>query len=200
MNTFRTILTFALITMAFMSLKIPQTKFQDNEQVFSFYVTQNGVRQAINDNAVTLNKGAFDIVIKLSKPMGILVNASFDNKTYSEAVKGTPLDKLEGFKNTGMAEGLLNADKEILVADKSPNYWFYDTDEDNRFNGIEKTNDGIICKRTIENLFLKDKQKTIKIGKVKKPLYLVLVSSKPGENFTDRIEVQRHYLAINWKE
>ncbi|MFA9213564.1 MAG: hypothetical protein ACEQSR_06920 [Candidatus Methylacidiphilales bacterium] len=183
-----------------MSLKSPKTKSPDNEKVFSFYIEQNSLKQAVNNDGLLLNKGAFDIVVKFSEPMGILVNASFNKKTYTESLKGTHIDKLEGFKNTGIAEGLLNADKEIFVSDKSPNYWYYDSDEDNRFNGIEKTIDGIVCKRSIENLFLLDKKNTIKISKVKKPLYLVLISYKRGENFMDRIEIQRHCLAINWKE
>jgi len=106
----------------------------EKDPVFNVYVHQHDHEMEITDHTVTLDKESFVLVFRFSQPMGVLVNASFDSKTYDMAMKGEDLEKLPGFEQTGMAEGLLNPDKEILLSDKAPCYWFYDNDEEHRFN------------------------------------------------------------------
>lgn len=176
----------------------PGKQKSDSDKVFKITIEQNGKQQKIEDNHILLQPGSFEIVIEMSEPMGILVNASFDDKTFKLASKNKHLDKLPGFEETGMAEGLLNTDKEILLSEKAPSYWFYDTEEENRFNSISKLENGIVCKRTIENLFDTETSTGIKITDVSKPIYLVFISYKKGSEITDQIEVQRQSIAIEW--
>lgn len=177
---------------------VPRKQKSDSDKAFNVTIEQNGKQQKIEDNQVILHKGAFEIVIEMSEPMGILVNASFDDKTFKLASNNKHLDKLPGFEETGMAEGLLNTDKEILLSEKAPSYWFYDTEEENRFNSIKKLETSIICKRTIENLFDTETSTRIKVTDVNKTIYLVFISYKKGAEITDQIEVQRQSIAIEW--
>jgi hypothetical protein len=175
---------------------------QESESSMKFNVTieQNGVQKIIKNSEVALKPETFDIVFEFSEPMSVLVNASFNNKTFKLASKNAHLDKLPGFIELGMAEGLNNSEKNLFIDDESPNFWFYDNDEFNRFNSIEKRGDKIICKRTIESLYVTESKTTIKMKDIKTPVYLVFVSYINGEKSEERIEVQRQYLKIKWVE
>ncbi len=170
------------------------------EKDFHVRIEQNGkVFESIN-GLVTLDKKEFNIVFEFSEPMGLLINGSFYEKTYKLASKGIIKSELPGFKNTGMAEGLLNPDKEILISDDSPNYWFYDDNEKNRFNSIEEAGGNILCRRIIQNLYDVETKTTIKVEDVSKPLYLVFISYKRGEKITDEIELKREWIKIIWNK
>ena len=181
-------------------LNYPKATNPNTEKTFKVTIEQNGTQQEIKNNSVVLNRRTFDIVIEFSEPMALLVNASFNKKTFNQASKNIHLDKLPGFQETGMAEGYFNTEKQLFLAYKAPNYWYYDSDDDNRFNIVDKTDHGIICKRTIENLYDIDTKTSIKTKEIDKPLYLVFISYKRGENITDRIEVQRQYFKVKWSE
>jgi len=170
------------------------------EQDFHVRIEQNGKLIEPINGLVTLDKSEFNIVFEFSEPMGLLLNGSFKKKTYKLASKGKPKSQLIGFQNTGMAEGLLNPDKEIFISNESPNYWFYDDDEENRFNSVEKINGKYLCKRIIQNLFNIDTKKNIKVEDVSKPLYLVFISYKRGEKVTDEIEMKREWIKIKWNK
>ena len=189
-----------LVSIIHISAHYKRKTKSENEKNFSVTITQNGQEQVNSNNIVTINKDTFDIVFKFSEPMGILVNASFDKKTFKLASKNKHLDLLHGFQSTGMSEGLFNTDREIFISENAPNYWYYETDEENRFNRSEKNNNEIICKRTIENIFEPDLGTKIKVTEVNSPLFLVFISYKRGEKITDRIEVQRQCIMIKWKE
>jgi hypothetical protein len=165
---------------------------------FSVTIEQDGKPVKINNKIVVLKPSAFDIVINIPAPMSLLLNASFDTKTYKPATENKHLDELFGFKETGMAEGRFNSDKEMYVLDEAPSYWYYDSDKDHRFNAVEHVGNRIICKRTVENLYNPVTEVGTKVTDNNKPLYLVFLTAKPGQDRTERIEVQRQCLEINW--
>ena len=170
------------------------------EKDFHVEVEQNGKLIEVINGEVTLEKEEFNLVFTLPEPMGLLLNSSFNKKTYKLASAGKPKSELPGFQTTGMAEGLLNEDKEIIISDDSPSYWFYTDEEMNRFNSTEKVNGKLMCKRTIQNLWDVETKETTKISDVKKPLYIVFLSYKMAENKTDEIELKREWIKINWKK
>ncbi|MBN4052002.1 hypothetical protein JYT53_00715 [Cytophagaceae bacterium AH-315-L13] len=168
------------------------------EKDFHVKIEQDGqIIEPIN-NKIILKRKEFSIVFEFSEPMGLLINGSFVKKTYKLASKNKPKTRLPGFQNTGMAEGLLNPDKEIFVSNDSPNYWFYDDNEKNRFNEIITIGDKIICKRIIQNLYDIGTKTNIKVEDVDKPLYLVFISYKRGDKVTDQIEIKREFVKIKW--
>lgn len=176
----------------------PAKLTSDTDKTYTITIEQNSEQKIIINNTVELKPGPFDIVLELSEPMGLIINASFSKKTFKLALKNKHLDKLPGFQETGMSEGFFNEDKEIFISDNAPNYWYYDTENENRFNSFEKVGKSIICKRTIENLYEPRTSTSIKTIDNTKPIYLVFMSYKRGNKVTDRIEVQREYLKIKW--
>jgi hypothetical protein len=91
------------------------------ENDFRVYIEQNGKLMEPINGVVTLEKKSFNIVFEFNEPMGLLINGSFKSKTYTLASKGKTMSKLPGFHTTGLAEGLLNHDKEMFVSKESPN-------------------------------------------------------------------------------
>ena len=186
-----TITILLMFTFSFISMN-------SKENDFRVYIEQNGKLMEPINGVVTLEKKSFNIVFEFNEPMGLLINGSFKSKTYTLASNGKPMSKLTGFHTTGLAEGLLNPDKEMFVSKESPNYWFYDDTENHRFNSTEKVNGKILCKRVIENFNDFDSKAIIKIGNNDKPLYLVFISYKYGEKISNQIELKRDWLQINW--
>lgn len=167
-----------------------------------FHVTVEQFGQIIEPkrNTVKLDKAEFSIVLEFSEPMGLLISGAFDKKTFMLASKNIPKSELPGFFNTGMAEGLLNPNKVILISEDSPSYWFYDDNENHRFDYVETINDTIICKRTIHNFYDVNSKMNMKVENIDKPFYLVFISYKRGANMADEIEVKREFVKIKWKK
>lgn len=167
---------------------------------FNISIVQGGVKVPIINNEVLLSKSPFDIVIDMPKPDGVLLNASTNKKTATLALKNITQAKLPGFQETGMAEALLNSDKEIILAETAPSFWYYDNNHEHRFNNVIKSDSGLKCIRTVENLYDRKTKNTIKISDVKKKLYLVFIYNKSNTNYFDRVEEKREIVIISWKK
>ncbi len=173
---------------------------QESYPHFTLSIEQDGKQIPITHNTVTLNKSAFDIVLTLSDTMGVLVNASFNKKTFKRAADNQPQNKLPGFNETGLADGLQNPDNIVYVAIEAPNYWFYENDSIHRFNSVEWKNNLLICKRTIAHIHDVNTQSDMNITDVKQPLYLVFMHLNYDGGFSNPVEVQRAYVKINWRK
>jgi hypothetical protein len=170
------------------------------EKDFHVTIEQRGqIIRPINGE-VSLDKSEFTIVCEFTQPMGLLINASFNKKTYELANKGKSKSELPGFENTGMAAELLNPNKEICLSEDAPNYWYYENNEENRFDTIDKVQGKIICKRIIQNLHDVENNRNIKVENVTAPLYLVFISKKPGKDVMNDIEIKRESVEIRWRE
>jgi hypothetical protein len=193
-------ITFIAVVLFFGISAFPVQQHADANKVFKVTIHQNGELQKIKNNKVTLKPGPFDIIVEFSEPMGVFANASYNKETYKLALKNTPIDKLRGFLETGIADARFNKEREIYIADEAPNYWYYDTDTDNRFNSVEKSGNKIICKRTVEKTFDTSTDSTINIADLDKTLYLVFMSIVDNDSTTDKKEIQRQCIAIKWKK
>ncbi|WP_018344298.1 hypothetical protein [Cytophaga aurantiaca] len=183
-------------TLLFSSAIFSDQRATEKQVPLKFYIEQNGIRQTITNNEVTLDKKTFNIVFVLKKPDGVLVSSSFNKITYEKALKKEALSKLPCYQNTGMAEGLFNKDNEVMISDEAPSYWFYDTDKEHRFNTIIKSRDSLVCTRTIKQVYIIDKQEPILIEKITKPLYFVFINlSDPNAHEPE----EREMIKINWK-
>ncbi|MGN6646956.1 MAG: hypothetical protein ACTHJT_10550 [Cytophaga sp.] len=198
----KTIVTILLTATFLLSSAICSNQHAAEKRVpFKVYIEQNGIRQPIVNNEVSLEKQPFNIVFVMHKPDGVLISSSFNKTTYEKAVKKEPLSKLPGYENTGMAEGLFNSDNEVIICDDAPSYWFYDNDKEHRFNTVVKSKDSLVCTRTIKQLYLLDEkdQPTITVEKASKPLYFVFVDYVSDPKTYKRTELQREMIKINWK-
>lgn len=100
---------------------VPSTS---SDPTFTVTVEQGGHEQTITNGKVMVKPMSFDIVIEMSEPMGVLVNASLNSRSFTKAINQKHLDKIPGFQETGMAEGLFNSDRAITLAELAPMYWF----------------------------------------------------------------------------
>jgi hypothetical protein len=167
-------------------------------KLFTIRILQDGMEVPIKKNEVTLDKKPFVIEFSLVSPMGILVNASFDEQSFNIS-KNKKNGMIPGFHETGMAEDVFNKQKEIMISDQAPNYWYYETDEFNRFDKIEKKDGKIICTRTVEQLNRVAQSLTIPLEKVSAELYLVFLVTQRGKSEEADKELQRERLLIKWK-
>lgn len=168
---------------------------------FQIEIYQKGKRVGITNNEVALQKAPFDIVITFidtAASKDILLNTSINPKTFLDALQNVPMDSLAGFQESGMAEVLFNEDRDVLLYDSAPSFWFYDSDELHRFNLVKKDGKNLICTRTIESLYSVETKESIALNKVSYPIYMVFITYEYNKDFSHRIENQRFMLKINW--
>lgn len=147
---------------------------------FDVYFVQGGKQIDVSNNKVTLENKPFDIMVVMPKDSVVFVNASFEDASYKKALKGAAFNEIPGFEELGMAESLNNADNDILLDNKAPMYWYYDSPEDCRFNKVEVNGNIATCTRSVSKLYLVGRISgnglDIALDKVKEPLYLVFAS------------------------
>ncbi len=190
---------FAILSFVILTSFSTETNLLDRISYFDLSIDQkNEAVQVIAGNTIELKRAPFDIKLDFSAEASVLVNASFDSKTYDMALKNAPMKKLPGYAETGMAENLFNVDKEILINKNAPSLWYYDNAEDHRFNVVSKSDYRTQCTRVIENLYDVNESSQIKVSDVKKDLYLVFIAYKMNDEF-EEVELQRKALKITWK-
>ncbi len=189
------LITTSIITILFSSFS---KKPKENPR-FNIEFYQDGHKIDIIDNTLNLSKKEFDIQFELNQPMGILVATSYNKDAFDRAREGLSLDQIPIFESTGMAEEQNNKNKEILMSDESPSYWYYDNDEENRFNRINKIEGKIIATRTITNINEVEKEITKKIEEINTPLYMIFTTYKYNKDFSKKIEFQRFFVKIVFK-
>ena len=87
---------------------------------------------------------------------------------------------------------------EITLSDNAPNYWYYDRENDHRFNTVDVDASGITAIRNVDYLRYVKTDNPIHISEVEKPLYLVFISLKRNEN-SEPTEIHRQSIKIKWK-
>lgn len=167
---------------------------------FGLYFEQDGKRYDVVNNGLTLKAAPFELVLYFPEPMGVLLNASLEPFTFGPATrkKNTKKkDDLLGFSQTAMAEAVFNPDKDIIINDNAPSYWYYDSATSHRFSEVIATDSGYLCKRRIEVLsFVADKKQELIEGNMP-ALYLVFMSVMQGKN-QHEIELMRAAVKVDW--
>lgn len=102
-------------------------------QTLKVVVKQNGKIVKPVSDVYMLKKQAFQFEIKADHIEGFLVGVTTDENHFGEAVDFFEPDE-PWFQNTGMAEGLFNANKELYLMETAPSYWYYTAKNDHRFD------------------------------------------------------------------
>ena len=173
--------------------------FPTENKDFDMWIEQDGKKIKMEDNSCTIDKKPFKIVFSLKDSTGVLVNTSFDEKSYKQAKSGMDINKVKGYTETGMAEGKFNEGKDVFIDDLAPSYWYYDGKDDNRFDEVVNENNALICKRTINNFWISS-DNIIKVEDSKEQnLYLVAHTYEWSKDYSKRIEFVRKYIKITFK-
>jgi hypothetical protein len=190
------------------------TQSNTSEKIFDLKVIQNGVELPIVDHKVQIKKSSFQFKFIFSKPGGVGLIASARDRIYKKVSEGTPITRLDCFENDrGAAEGLHNDGHSMIVQEEGFNYWYYDSDSDNRFDIITKMPGRLECTRTTDSLAIFPKSSgmkrdyklpsgediiTVPMSKVvENKLYLVFMCWDTNWDTGVNIEQQRDWLEID---
>jgi len=191
-------LHFIFLSIFFFSMGCDNPKKTDNsiDQV-SISMVQNGMTILPSDGILRLDKGSFDMVLDMPKPMAVLVNATFFNDI---AAEGIPLAEREEFQegNT-LAVSLFNEEQTIYMSEEASSPWFYESEKMHNFSKVARNNERYQCTRTI-NYFQGGGFEKIEIGEIGDPIYLTFVPSAIHEINPDSVDMLGKYFKIEWNE
>lgn len=165
-----------LFSLVLLCLFVGSALGQDRMFVVKF-IQEGKVIAVDRTGEITLSKQPFQIQIEHIIDEGVLVGATFDEGLYRSAIGEADLE-VSWYENTGMADALFNKDKSVMVSNDAPNYWFYSSAEEHRFDRDPRASRGrYVGKRTIANIALLDPYRKISVQQIKKDLYFVFYES-----------------------
>lgn len=160
---------------------------------------QNGQVVIPVNGVLTLNKSEFDVVLNSKTRIDVFVNASKNNTIYTKALQANPLTESEMFQyRAAIAEYLFNPDKDIFVSDEGTSIWFYEGDENHKFNNVEVKDNQFAFTRTIQSFNDIDIKEITSVNTINTPIYLVFVVLKMKDQKVDLEEQQRLAVKIEW--
>ena len=152
---------------------------------------------------LTLKRKAFKFKILLNKVEGVYVFASVKDSVY-RFTETSPIPDFSYLKLLQMKEeDKFNTNKELSLSEDGWSYWFYNDTAEHSFNRkignlAEK---GIVCTKTINQLYDVANGSVIKLKNINVPLYLFLIAVKDyDENGKPKTELMRRKIRIDWTE
>lgn len=168
---------------------------------FSISVEQGGRAVPIKNHQARLKRRPFDLLIRFARPDAVLVNTWTAPETFTAARASEPLGKLRGFRQTGMAEGLLNKDRDLFLSPDSPQYLYFSKAGDHRFNKVTREGQAVLGRRTVKRLFIVPTRKKVRLEQWRgKDLYIVLVKSAWLKGHDGRRELQRGFVRLHFTD
>ena len=189
-----------LALMIFVGLSMTLHATEDPKFEISF--VQNGQTIKPVHGVIKLKKQPFAVQVDMTKKMHLMVAASQKSKVYKTAMKNEHIHEMSIFAEKGMVEGKFNPEKNILLSDKQPNYWYFSTEKSNRFDKtvVDEYSTKVTCTRTVTHFTVYDSKEEIDVSEIVREVYLVFITTKVGNNSLDKIEVQRLPVKIEWEE
>lgn len=157
-------------------------------QEIDIRIMQNGKLVVPKNDVYQLANKSFSIQVTSTGIEGFLVGVTTDEFIYKSALGEADLQVM-WFEETGMAESLFNADKEIFVSNDAPSYWYFSSTKDHRFDlGADGTKCSWRACRTINSFYFMDTEESLQVKRMKQPLYLYFYDPSYDEeyNLVDR--------------
>ncbi|MFD2556418.1 hypothetical protein [Sphingobacterium tabacisoli] len=146
-------------------------------------IVQDGAMVLSKDDVYMLSPKTFSLEIKSAGVEGFLVGVTTDEYIYKSALGEADLEVM-WFEETGMAESLFNADKEVFVNNEAPSYWYFTSTKDHRFDVGAKGNDKLWkATRTVNSFYYMDTEKTVDVRNMKQPVYLFFYTPTYDESY-----------------
>ena len=189
-----------MVFLAIISLLINASFVTYPSHFFMAYVVQDGVRLPIDEHVVKVKRAPFKIVVDLPNKQGVFVNLSYNKATFNRALRNDELINLPGFEETAIYEMWNNLDKNLLLAEKQPMYWFTESKSKSRFSNYEIINDRYICEREVNHIYDIDDHVRKELSAMNDPVYLTFLKfNELGDNYRYK-EVMRHEFKIEWED
>jgi hypothetical protein len=153
----------------------------------------------VKNHIIKLQKKPFKICFTFKGTKAVLANFNLDPFLYNGFSKQKPIwtiiKPIAQFM--GVAEYNKNPNFDIMMTGKNAQYLYYETAEDNRFNETEETDNKIICKRWVENIFDSGSTPT-PIGEYESDvIYAIFLYASPLYE-DNPIEYQKEYFKIQF--
>lgn len=195
----------SIVVFLFLLIRIPAVMAQDVGSYFSVAVEQDGKPVPIIDHEVTLKKKPFTILFAFPKinDINIMVSVSEKSDSFDAAKSGKPVKEIKGFEEFfGMAEGLFNESRTLMLSETAYHYWYYLKDSDHRFDEIYYRDGKWVCKRISANLMDRDTTRNYKDIEnfPGDALYFVFLKGDYTDNYSLISEKQRDFLKIVFKK
>ncbi len=156
----------------------------------------NRVLHKVN-NVVNLAKRPFSIIVKIPKPLTVMLNVFEDDTNFQRVSPGFNLDlKKNGYlihpfvKGMGFAEDYFNKDETLILEKKGHHSLFYMDEHKHRWSEVNITNTGFVFKRKVSKI--KIGGEIVPIENISKPrmYFLFLVKIIEG-NFVSSDELMK---------
>jgi hypothetical protein len=173
---------------------ITQISSWAQEGTIQVEVKQNGKIVTMDNGVINLKSGEFAFEVESFSVESFLVGATFDKDLYRSAIGEADLE-VPWFENTAFADEMYNPNKELIVSDEAPSYWFYTNANDHRFDKNPKGNtEHWIGNRTIKILNNLSNYETIPLTKYKGSVFVYFYTPIYDEDY-NMTEVIIHYQA-----
>lgn len=180
-------------------LFITQISSWAQEGSIQVQVKQNGAIVPINNGVVHLKSNDFVFEVTSNNIESFLIGATFDKDIYRSALGEADLE-VPWFESTAVADEMFNPNKELIVSDEAPSYWFYTNASDHRFDRNPKGNaKHWVGSRTIKVLNDLANYKNIPLTKFKDTVYVFFYSPVYDDeyNLTKVITLSNIILKFN---
>lgn len=166
-----------------LSILFTLLSFMAFSQSLKVVVKQDGKVIDPVDNVIQLKKHVFQFEIVSTDLEGFLVASTLDKGLFEEAVDYSNTE-IEWFQNTGMAEELYNENKELVIMDYAPSYWYYTDKNDHRFDRNPKRNTANkwTATRTFEKLYSVESEVTYDFNELDDDFSVYILMYAPEYN------------------
>lgn len=125
-------------------------------------------------NQFALNKAPFKLIFHVKNLDGFCVGITQDEDIYNSAIGNADMEVM-WFENTGMAEGMFNEEKLVTISDDAPNFWYFDTIDDHRFDrNPQGTLQEWLAERSVNGFFITELSDSYTVEDMVRPVYLVV--------------------------
>lgn len=164
-------------------LVVTQVSSWAQEGNIQIQIKQNGVVVPNQNGVVHLKSNEFTFEVTSNNIESFLIGATFDKDLYRSAIGEADLEA-PWFESTAFADEIFNPNKELIISDESPSYWYYTSANDHRFDKNPKGNtQKWVGNRTIKVLNNLSSYEHIPLTKFKDYVYVYIYSPVYDEEY-----------------
>ncbi len=169
------------------------------QQSVSIKAKQDYKLVASVNHSLTLRKSPFKLMFHVKGLESFCIAFTSDEDVYRSAIGEADMEVM-WFENTGMAEGLFNEDKTIMLSNEAPSYWFYSSLQEHRFDKHPQgTRKEWTAERSIENFYDADQDENYSVKQIKRSIYYVVYVPQYDEDYNQIDKKIYTYGEILWK-
>ncbi|UVD79337.1 hypothetical protein NWE55_14565 [Myroides albus] len=169
------------------------------EENLQVEVIQKGKVIPMDNGIINLKSDAFAFEITSNNIEGFLIGATYDRGLYRSAIGEADLE-VPWFNSFAIADENHNPNKELIISDEVPTYWFYKNAIEHRFDSAPKGNaEEWVGQRTIEVLNNLSSYETVPLSKFKDTVYVYFYSPVYDEQYNLTEAIILYHAALKFK-